>query len=77
MIVETAFNGLEALHRFQSSDAKYFDAILMDIRMPELDGLSAAKEIRHSKHPNASTVPIIARTANAYNEDVEKSKRRA
>ena len=52
----------------------YFDVILMDIRMPVMDGITATKSIRHLKKPFAQTVPIIAMSANAFDEDVEKSK---
>ena len=50
----------------------YFDAILMDIMMPVMDGLTATKAIRSLKHPDAETIPIIAMTANAFREDKEK-----
>ena len=71
--VEVAKNGLLAVSLFDASPAGYFDAILMDIRMPEMDGLQAANAIRALKRPDARTVPIIAMTANAYEEDVKKS----
>jgi len=47
--------------------------ILMDIRMPNMDGYEAARIIRSSKHPKAKTIPIVAMTANAYAEDVKMS----
>ena len=50
-----------------------FDAVLMDIRMPVMDGLTAANAIRAMDCPEAKTIPIIAMTANAYEEDVQKS----
>ena len=52
----------------------YFDVILMDIRMPVMDGITATKSIRHLKKPFAQTVPIIAMSANAFDEDKEKPR---
>jgi CheY-like chemotaxis protein len=59
---------------FLKNPAGYYDAILMDIRMPLMDGLQAAVNIRHCDKTDAKTVPIIAMTANAFDEDVEKSR---
>ncbi len=75
MRVVPAENGLEALNQFRTVSAGYFDAILMDIRMPVMNGLNAAKEIRSVARPDAATVPIIAMTANAFDTDVEESMR--
>lgn len=72
--VVTADNGAAAVEMFRSQDAGYFDAILMDIRMPVMDGISAAKEIRKLPREDAKTIPIIAMTANAFEEDIEKTK---
>lgn len=72
--VETADNGLRALEMFSKSDEGYYHAILMDIRMPLMDGLTAALNIRHLSNPDARTIPIIAMTANAFDDDIEKSK---
>jgi CheY-like chemotaxis protein len=58
---------------FLNSPADAFDLILMDIRMPNMDGYEATKVIRSSQHPRAKTIPIVAMTANAYAEDVKKS----
>ncbi len=59
---------------FGKSEEGYYDAILMDIRMPIMDGLSAAANIRHLSNKDAESVPIIAMTANAFDDDIEKSK---
>ncbi|MDD3411466.1 MAG: response regulator, partial [Eubacteriales bacterium] len=73
-LVATAENGQVALECFADSPSGSFDAILMDIRMPVMDGLSAAKAIRSLKNrPDALTVPIIAMTANAFDDDVRLS----
>lgn len=70
---ESACNGEEGVQRFAASQPRYFDAILMDILMPVMDGLTAAKEIRRLEREDARTVPIIALSANAFEEDKQKS----
>ena len=70
---DIAGNGKEAVELFQKSAEDSYDAILMDIRMPELDGLEAAKQIRALKREDAGKIPIIALTANAFEEDVKLS----
>ncbi|MEG1593497.1 MAG: response regulator, partial [Oscillibacter sp.] len=72
--VEVAENGLQAIEQFAQKDAGYYDVILMDIRMPVMDGLTAAKAIRQMRKSDAVTIPIIAMTANAFEEDIEKTK---
>ncbi len=72
-IVTQAHNGQEALDIFTSSAAGEFDLILMDIQMPVMNGLDATKFIRQSSHPDAANIPIIAMTANAFDEDMKKS----
>ncbi len=71
--VTTAENGQIAVDTFTQASAGTFDAILMDIMMPVMNGLEATKTIRASDHPEAKTIPIIAMTANAYVEDVNAS----
>lgn len=66
-------NGQEAVTKFNTSDDKEFDVILMDIQMPILDGYEATKTIRNSAHPRAKSIPIIAMTANAFAEDISMS----
>jgi signal transduction histidine kinase len=72
MIVVTAENGLAGKAAFSRSVPGYFDAILMDIRMPVMDGYAATREIRALARPDAGTVPIIAMTADAFADDVQR-----
>ena len=65
-------NGLQAVRMFQEKPEGYFDAILMDIMMPVIDGLTATNSIRSLNHPDAKKIPIIAMTANAFKKDKEK-----
>ena len=72
--VSTAINGLEAVRLFEKSKPYEYDIILMDIMMPVMNGLDATKAIRGLSRPDAPTVPIIALSANAFAEDIQKSK---
>ena len=68
-----AANGRIAVEMFAGSEPGTYAAILMDVRMPEMDGLEAAAAIRDMKRADAKRIPIIALTANAFDEDVQRS----
>ena len=70
---DLAENGRIAVEMFAKSTEGYYDAILMDMRMPEMDGLEATRTIRAMGRADAKTIPIIALTANAFDEDVQRS----
>ncbi|WP_288922450.1 response regulator [uncultured Phascolarctobacterium sp.] len=69
--VEHAENGKVAVDIFRNSKEKEYALIFMDIQMPLMNGYDAARCIRSSEHPAAGTIPIIAMTANAFNDDVQ------
>ena len=73
LTVETAENGQVALNKYMMNAPRTYDLILMDVRMPYMDGLKAARMIRASGKSDARTIPIMAMTANAYEEDIQKS----
>ena len=73
MEVDHAGNGRIAVEMFEGHETGYYDAILMDMRMPEMDGLEATMAIRNMDRQDAKTIPIIALTANAFDEDVQRS----
>ena len=70
---DLAENGRIAVEKFSEHPAGYYDAVLMDVRMPEMDGLEATRTIRAMDRPDAKIIPIIALTANAFDEDVQRS----
>ena len=71
--VDSAFNGREAVEMFTSSGEGYYQIIFMDVMMPVMDGLEASHMIRTSNHPNHENIPIIAVSANAFDEDIKRS----
>ena len=70
--VTVVHNGEEVVKAFKDSEPGTYDAILMDIMMPKLDGLSATRTIRALEREDAGKLPIIAMTANAFEEDARK-----
>ena len=73
-VVTKAWNGQEAVDAFAASEPGQYDVILMDVMMPVMDGLEAARTIRSMGRPDASSVPIFAMTANAFFDDVQRSR---
>jgi signal transduction histidine kinase/CheY-like chemotaxis protein len=73
ILVDSAENGKIAVDKFMASKPGDYDVILMDIMMPVMNGYEATRAIRSSDHPLAKTIPIVAMTANAYREDVDKA----
>ncbi len=71
--LDWAENGRLCVERFQASQADHYDAILMDIRMPVMDGYQAARAIRAMDRPDAREIPIIAMTADAFSEDIRRA----
>ena len=73
--VDGACNGQQAVEMFRSSPPNHYDAVLMDVRMPVMDGIAATQAIRSLDRADAATVPILAMTANAFAEDIEQSRK--
>jgi len=69
--IECAINGIKAVEEFSRNPDKY-DMIFMDIQMPEMDGFTATEKIRASGFARSKTIPIVAMTANAFKEDIDK-----
>ena len=72
ILADIADNGQAGVRQFSASAAHFYDAVLMDIHMPVMDGYEAARAIRALGRPDAKTVPIIAMTADAFAEDIQK-----
>jgi PAS domain S-box-containing protein len=74
MQVEWVKDGLEGLTKFRDNKPGTYDLILMDVRMPNMDGYVATKAIRHLCQSDAKTIPIVAMSANAFAEDIKEAK---
>ena len=73
LTIEMAVNGCEAVEMFERSAPGYYRLVFMDVQMPEMNGYEATTKIRALPRPDAGEIPIIAMTANAYKEDVERA----
>ena len=72
-VIDTAVDGQEAVDIFTAAEPGTYKAILMDVQMPRLDGYGATQAIRRSSHPEATTIPIIAATADVFTDDVARA----
>ncbi len=72
-VIEIAENGLEAVNKIRESKEGYYDAVLMDIQMPVMNGYEATEAIRRLVRKDAVKIPIVALTANAFEEDRKKA----
>ena len=70
---DRAFDGAQAVDLFSRSQKGTYRMIFMDVMMPVMDGLAAARTIRNSTHPDGQSVPIVAVSANAFDEDIKRS----
>jgi CheY-like chemotaxis protein len=68
-LIDVAKDGVEAVDKMVSAPAGYYDIILMDVQMPRMDGYEAARQIRALEDPRKAAIPIVAVTANAFEED--------
>ena len=73
-VVLKAWNGKEAIEIFEKSEPGEIDLIMMDIMMPVMGGLEATRKIRTLNRPDAATIPIVAMTANAFSDDIRRSR---
>ena len=73
ILTECAIDGLEAVKKVREAPEHYFDLILMDVQMPHMDGYKATDCIRHLSQPEKANIPIIAMSANAFEEDKKKA----
>lgn len=72
-IIERAKDGLECVNMMQNADSRYYDLVLMDIQMPNMNGYSATQAIRAFEDRQKASIPILAMTANAFQEDFDKT----
>ena len=73
LVIDGVENGKKALEVFRKSSPGTYQAVLMDLQMPVMDGFEAARMIRNSNHIQADSIPVIALTANAFAEDIAKA----
>ena len=71
-LVDTAENGAQAVEKIKNSQPGNYDLVLMDVQMPVMNGYEAVRAIRNSKNPLGKKIPVIAMTANAFAEDIQK-----